>query len=1052
MLRLAIERGVILSVVIAMVCLFGLIAVLRVPVQMTPDIERPIISVRTSWPGAAPQDVEAEILVEQEQYLRNLQDLLKMTSEARSGSATIDLEFAIGTSIQEALVLVNNALSQVASYPENVDPPRLITSSSSQDAFIFYSLIALNPEASQPTPAQLTNILDKHVLTRLERVPGVSEAIIFGEVDRQVHLTVNPAQLAARGITIAQLRTAIRSRNRDVSAGDVDSGKRRYVIRTIGRYESLEQIADTIISEQDGHVVRVRDVGKVSLGSQELRSRGYINGQASFPFGIKRVAGANVIEILDGTNAVVEELNARVLKRLGVKIVHYADDVKYVKEAIGVVQKNLALGALLACIVLYLFLHALSPTLLGALGVPICTVGAFLGLLLAGRTLNVISLAGVAFAIGMTLDNSIVVLENILRHRALGKNSYRAALDGVREVWSAVLASTLTTVFVFTPIVLIEDEVGQLYSDIAIAISAAIAMSMLIAVTAIPSIAARLPSGINTTDHRGRSWLKPFVHLAGIFQGRTMAMIDGLLQSTWRRICVVLGTLLICGLIVWGLTPRAEYLPEGEENKIFALMLPPPGYNMDEVDRASRSLETLLLSQIDADGSAFARGDTPVPPMKYLLRVAATGSMFSISETLSDNPAHANALKDAISQHLNTKPGMIAFANRGSIFSDNSGGSRSIQLDIVGPDLNAIYHAALRTYVKSQAVFQNAQIRPLPGLSLSQPSVEIRPNWQRAAELGLDTGDLGYLIWALTDGAYLDEYFLDDDKVDIYLYSSQGQVENPEDIAQLPIYTPQGTVVPLSAIAEIQQTVSASTVRRVDGRRAVTLNLIPPREIALEQAVEIVQQQIVEELTQDPQIDGSVQIQLAGASDKLSSAQQALSGNFFIAVLLSYLLMVAIFSHWGYPLIILLTIPLGISGGILGLWLMNNVFGIRMALDMITMLGMVVLIGTVVNNPILLVEQTRRLLAEGKAIKDAVKESVRIRLRPIMMSMLTTVFGLSPVVFLSGAGTELYRGLGAIVLFGLLFSTVLTLTFMPAFLSLLLEFFAKSMRTQSAAR
>ncbi|OUS32590.1 hypothetical protein A9Q99_00535 [Gammaproteobacteria bacterium 45_16_T64] len=1036
MLRFSIERGVILSVALAMICLFGLIAVLRVPVQMTPDIERPVISVRTAWPGATPRLIETEILVEQETFLRNLQGMLKMTSQARTGSATIDLEFAIGTSIQEALVNVNNALSQVASYPENVDPPRLRTSSSSQESFIFYTLLALDPDNHQPSPAQLTRVVEKYIQTPMERVPGVAEVIVFGAVDQQVQLSIDPSELAARGISISQLRSAIRNRNRDFSGGDVNSGKRRYVIRTKGRYESLDDIANTIIAEKDGHSVRIADVGEVSLGSREITAKGYINGQRSFPFGITRTAGSNVIDIFETLEKEVAILNNGVLASKNLKIVHYADDVRYVRNAIGVVEKNLILGALFACIILYLFLHAFSPTLLGALGVPICCVGALLGLLVFGRTLNVISLAGVAFAIGMTLDNSIVVLENIFRHRAMGKNRFDAAFDGVSEVWTAVLASTLTTVFVFSPVLLISNEVGQLYSDIAIAISAAILMSMFVAVTAIPSAASRLPEHATPEEAGHKPFLKPFIYVAGKFSILVKALVGKVLRSKPLGYGVVIGTLGISGLILALLMPKAEYLPEGEESKIFAFMIPPPGYNIQEIDKLSRSLEDVLLPHIGADGSAFAAGETHVPPLKYFLRVALGSRMFSISEPISDDPEHAEALKTALTEHMRSKAGMIAFANRGSIFSDNTGGSRSIQLDITGGNLERIYEVALETYSLSKSVLEGAQIRPMPGLSLSQPSIEIQPNWQRAAELGLSVGDLGYAIWSMSDGAYVDDFFFDDEKVDIYLYSNKGRVDSPEDIQHIPIITPAGDTIPLSAVADVRQTVSASTIRRVDARRAVTLNLIPPAELPLETAVERIQTQIIDKLDVT---NSDVQIQLAGASDKLNNARQALGGNFIIAVLLSYLLMVAIFSHWGFPLIILLTIPLGISGGVLGLWLMNNVFGISMSLDMITLLGMVVLIGTVVNNPILLLEQTRVQLKEGSSVVDAITHSLNIRLRPIMMSMLTTIFGLAPVVFLAGAGTELYRGLGTIVLFGLLFSTLITLVFIPALLSLLLR-------------
>lgn len=1037
MLKFAIERGVILSVIISILCLFGVVSIMRVPVQMTPDIEARIISVQTSWPGATPHEIETEILIEQEQYLRNLEGLTRMTSSTsgQGGSASIDLEFKSNTNIQEALVQVNSALSQVSSYPENVDPPRLIASSSTQSPFIFLGVDAEDP--TQYTRAQLSSIIEKYVLTRLERIDGVSEVRIFGDQSQQIHVTVDPEKLAARQITIAHLRQAIRDRNQDISGGDIDSGKRRYLIRTTGRYKDLSEIENTIIKEENGFVTRIKDVGEVTLDAEETRVVSYLDGKPALMMGVQRSAGANVVEILDNTLAEIESLNEGVLKGFRLSIRHYSDDVRYVKQAISVVQKNLLLGGLLACVVLYFFLHSFAPTLVGAMGVPICTIGAFLGLLVMDRTLNVISLAGVAFAIGMTLDNSIVVLENIFRHRAMGKKGFQAAYDGASEVWTAVLASTLTTVFVFAPIVLIEEEVGQLYSDIAIAMSAAIIMSMLIATTAMPSVLARLHSPVDEIEHPKARFLQPFMRFAHSFQTRVISMSEKILSSVKAKAAVVLGLLSLCTLIVLTLLPQAEYLPEGEESKIFTIVLPPTGYNIEQVNEIGAHYNELLLPQLNTDSDAFANGETPVPPLSVVLNYNMAGRMFGISEPL--NPNNADALNQALQQGMSTIPGVITFSNRGSIFSDSRGGARNIQLDITGADLGDIYKVALAGFLKANEIFDGAKIRPDPGLNLSQPTLEIKPDWQRVSELGISPGDLGYAIWAMADGAYVDEYFLDDEKVDIYLYGQHDKIDTPDDLDQLAIYTPDGGVVPLSALATVEETVSADSLRRVDARRTVTLNIVPPVEVPLEAAVAIVEQQLIKELKAEGAVPDGVNLQVGGASDKLNKAKEALSGNLVIALALAYLLMVAIFSHWGYPLIILLAIPMGISGGIVGLWLMNNVLGISAPLDMITMLGMVVLIGTVVNNPILLVEQTRRLIAEGAQIDDAIIESVRIRLRPIMMSMLTTIFGLSPVVFLPGAGTELYRGLGAIVLFGLLFSTIFTLTFIPSLLSLVLK-------------
>lgn len=1032
MFRFAIERGIVLTVGFLVLCLFGVIAVLSVPVQMTPNIDKPVISVQTYWPGATPADIEKEILIEQEEYLQGVRNLGRISSEASMGSAEIELEFNLGTNMEEALVLVNNALSQIDAYPENVDQPRLVSASSADDPFIFYSVSPLDPSVDKGAALGKKDFLEDNMGRALERIPGVARVNFFGDASRQVKIFLDPTLLAARQLSIQQVRQAIRARNRDISGGDITTGKRRYVVRTMGRFDSIEEIEQTIIAQRNGSPVRVADVGYAELGLAELSGKAYMGGERIMLFFLRREPGSNVIEVKEKIDAEIARLNRDLLANYGLFAEKYADDVGYVVAAVSVVKKNLAVGGLLACAVLFVFLRAVFPTLLGALGVPICAIGAFIGLLAMGRTVNVISLAGVAFALGMTLDNSIVVLENIVRHRQTGKTAFRASLDGVREVWKAVLASTLTTVFVFLPIALVDDEAGQLYSDIAIAISAAILMSMLVAITLIPSAAARLPfKPIDSHDMLTR--------FASEFAARLFKMLDWILARTMRQASVVLGTLVAAFLIIVFLTPQAEYLPEGEEPKIFAFMYAPPGYNLEEMDRVGHAIDKKVLAAL-----ALTERDelTPegLPPLDYMIRLTGVDNLFTVSEPRFKDAASVEQLKQGLTNIYADFPGMLAFSNRGSIFSGNSGGTRAIELDISGPELAPIYEVASLAYAQAREAFESPQIRPKPGLTMTQPAVEVRPDWDRAQELGFNPSDLGYMIWALSDGAYVDEFFLSDDKIDMYLYSTEGQVENPEDIAELPVWSPSGVIVPLSSIARVEETVTANEIRRVDGKRTVTLIIVPPPEVALEQAVETTRREIIQKLHDAGQVPDGVSLTLSGASDKLASTRSALSGNFVIAVVLAYLLMVAIFSHWGYPLMILLSLPLGISGGLAGLWLMNNVIGVRMPLDMITMLGMVVLIGTVVNNPILLVEQARSNMHEkGMAVRQAITESVRMRLRPIMMSMLTTLFGLAPVVFLPGAGTELYRGLGTIVLFGLFFSTLLNLTFMPALLSLLLS-------------
>ncbi len=1043
MFKFAIEKPVIVTVAILIVCLFGVLGILRVPIQMVPDLDVRTVSVRTAWPGATPQDVEKEIVVRQEEFLRRISGLERMVSGSHTGSAEIALEFPLGTDIDAVLIRVNNALAQVPDYPENVDEPRIIASSLSDSPFMFFRIMPLPGNPRGIEMVGMNDFIEDRVSTRIERVPGVASVSFWGGAKRQIKIYVDPIKLAEREITLLDVRNAIRKRNRDVSGGDLDSGKRRYLLRTVGRFDSVGAIEDLVLARRGNAFVRLRDVGHAELSTFEVRYHSYANGRPNITMGVRRQVGANVVQTMDGVVAAVQELNQGILRQHGIEMELTSEDVKYVKDAVGVIGTNLVIGATLAIVVLFVFLRSASATLVGAIGLPVCTIAAFLGLLVTGRTINVISLAGVAFAIGMTLDNSIVVLENIYRHMLAGKRRIQAALDGVREVWTAVLASTLTTVFVFVPVVFVQQEAGQLYSDIAVAVSASILISMAVAITVVPAACSRVlrpvaaPGAANVL-YRGGQQVGRFI----------MWFVTWLMRGVARRLVLIVAVLTASAAIIVYLTPKAEYLPEGEEQKIFAFMFAPPGYNVEEMHSIFKRLDAQFVGHVGADPDVFERGESEVPALNFAVGYAGAQRILYIPE--ATRRAHTADLVDIVTRKVREYPGLISFASRGSIFSGNLGGTRSINVDISGSDLATVFDTGFQAFTRARDVFDNPQVRPQPSsLSMGQPLIEIHPDWERAAEIGIDANNLGYTIWAYSDGAYVDEFFMDDDKIDMFLYSTGGAIQRPEDIDDMLLYSPAGGVVPLGAVARVTETVNTETIRRVDGERTITLSIIPPRDVPLEAGVEVVERDLIRAMRTTGAIPPGVQMQVTGASDRLKATREALSGNFVVAILIAYLLLVAIFSHWGYPLIIMTSVPLGISGGLVGLWLLNSLGAalpllglpaIQQPFDMITMLGFLVLIGTVVNNPILIVERAvSNIRARGMSAVDAVVESTRTRLRPIMMSSITTVFGLAPLVFSPGAGVELYRGLGAIVMFGLLFSTLVTLTFIPAVLSLLLQ-------------
>ena len=1039
MFEACIRQGIILAVSVLIICVLGIVSALRIPIQMIPDLEVRTISVVTGWPGATPQDIEKEILIDQERYLRTVPNLQRMTSFSETGQASVEMEFPFGVNINETLIEITNALSQVPSYPENVDQPRLLSSSFSQNAFMHFAVTPLPGNPHQIDMDMMYDFIDDQIRPEIERVSGISDVQLRGGAERQIQILLSPEKLAQRGLTLAQVRDAIRNRNRDASAGDIDSGKRRYLIRTIGRFETLEQLENLILQRQGDANVRLKDVATLSLDHFEVRNISYAGNERTVRISINREAGSNVIQIKKQLLPVIDELEQSLLKPNGLQMWLMGDDVRYVQDSIRNVWTNLALGAVLATTVLFLFLRSMRATMVGVISIPICTIAAFLGLMLFDRTINVISLAGIAFAIGMTVDNTIVVLESIEQARRRGLALFEAALAGVKDVWPAVLASSLTTVLVFAPVLFVEEEAGQLYSDIAIAISAAIIVSMVVAVTVVPSACARL--GFNRASAAQQTGNN------NDRDSRILRSITWLQASSRRRTaCMIVTTVLTVGTAAVFM-PAAEYLPEGEEPKAFSRMIAPPGYNLSEMSDIADEIRAVVDQSINADPEAFDRGEIPIPALKYHTMSVSSSMLWFLSEPVREQDIAP--MMDAITQLFRSYPGMRAFSSRGSIISSNNGGTRAVNLDFSGPELDKLYRAAEAAYLHAQTVFNNPQLQSEPSsLSLDQPLVEIRPKWERLAEYGYSADDFGYAVAALSDGVFADEFFYNDDKVDIFLLSSSGQSQQLDKLSQLPMMTPSGTVVPLEALATLHETVDSMSMRRVDGKRTVTLRIIPPRSVALETAVKKVRSEMIPAMRQQGEIDNSISISISGAADQLEATKHTLTGNFTIALVIIYLLLVAIFQHWGYPLIILTTIPLGIAGGLVGLIAVNGTAGVlsliglgnfQQPFDMITMLGFLILLGTVVNNPILIVDKARRnLQSTSVSVKDAVLSAVSARMRPILMSSLTTICGLAPLVLIPGSGTELYRGVGIVVLAGILFSTVITLTFLPSLLIWLL--------------
>jgi len=1019
---------VIVGVLIAVIG--GFLALTRVPVQLTPEVERPIVNVSTTWIGASPQEIEKEIIEKQEEYLKSVEGVLEMRSESSENQGTVTLEFPAGTDLTGAVVRVTNKLNEVPSYPDNADRP-VVTSSGQTEGAIAWFMVNSVKKGDIYVPHE-QDLIEDLVKPRLERVEGVASINVYGGLERELHVVFDPDQLASSGVTVNQLANALRAENRDISGGDFGEGKRRYVVRTVSRFETVDQVKETVVAVRNGIPIRVEDIADVSLDFQKPFAMVRTNGVPAIVFNAQRQVGANVMKVLDGLMEQVNILNREIMEPRGMHITNVYRESVYINSSIDLVFSNIYLGGFLAILTLFIFLRSFSAIFVIGLAIPISIITTFLTMSLFGRTINVISLAGMAFAVGMVVDSSIVVLENIYRHMQMGKPRWKAAYDGTREVWGALLASTVTTVAVFLPIMFVQEQAGQLFKDISIAICSAIVVALIVSITVIPTLSSRIlrvSSKLSLDDTKS---------LLGRFAHKIATFVDWINIRGSRRLTAILGIVIVSMGLSYLLLPEAEYLPTGNRNLIFAFMLPPPGYNLDEMVKAGQTIEAQLRPAWEAEGEDAK--EQPGGGIDNFFFVALYDrAFFGMS---GRDEKRAGELVGAANRAIFSIPGAIGFASQASLFGRGFAGTRSVRIDITGPDLPKILEIAQQVFGQVSQVLPGSSSRPIPGLDLGNPEVRVYPDRVRAADVNLNASEIGQAVNALVDGAPVSEYFYNGREIDLVIKGRENWAKHTQDIAMLPIATQSGQIITVGDVADIVQQQGPVQINHVERQRVVSIETVLPKDIPLEAAMNRLNGQVIQPMRNSNTVGGLYDINLSGTADDLTRLRTELMTDFHLAIILTYLLLAALFQSFTYPLVVMLTVPLATFGGVLGLDIVR-IFDSAQQLDILTMLGFVILVGTVINNSILIVYHALQLMREGMDARSAVRESVRVRVRPIFMSTGTSALGMLPLIVMPGAGSELYRGLGSVVVGGLAVSTVITLILTPLVFSYAIELKAK---------
>ncbi len=1005
--QISLRNPAAVAAVVVLLALFGVMAIMSRPVQLLPVLTEPTISVFNNWRQAAPEEMESYIVEPQEQMLRRTPGVSQIDSQVSRGSGRISLTFEVGTDMQQALINVINNLNQAPPLPVDAGEPFVSIGGRNNQPNV--ATLQVYPAAENPNKDLFSDhyqqVIDNDVESRLSRIDGVSRVNMAGRRPFEIRVTFDPYRLAALGIPISAASAAI-ARSNDVSGGFADVGRRQYTVRFVGQFE-VEKMGDLIIAWNGDRPVPLSEVATVEKRLSDPFGVSMRNGHPSYYISLEGAGDANTVSVLDQVNQAISDLNNGALGDVGLIMELSFDASVYIRRAISLVKNNLGLGILLAVGVLWFFLRSARATLIISLSIPVSLLLAFIALNVFGLSLNVISLAGLAFSVGLVLDASIIVQENILRLRQGGVNMVQAVVQGTSQVSGALFASTVTTIAIFLPILFLEGMEGQMFSDLALTLSVSVLASFLAALTIVPVATRYWMAKVTLDDPVGHWWSRVTDWI--------MKLTDTALS---RTLWIVSLLTLSIGLVVV-LKPKADFLPSARADAVQVFFNTPPGVNQAMFeDEIGAEIVRRLTPYMNHEKEPYLRG--------YNLSMFGTFSLAYIYPLKSEQTSMLlDEMQGVVMQGI---PDTSSFASRASLLGIGFNGGRTISVDLQGPDIVGLMDAARAGMGVISELLPGSVVRPVPGLSLAEPELQIIPDERRITESGLNPSDVASAVRAMTGGLFVSEYFDGNQRYNVILRS--GGWSNPDELAAMPIATPLAGAQTIGSLTRIERTVGPTSLQRFDGQRTVSLQVLPPPEMTVEEALDILRDQAGPAIA--AQLPADASIRYRGSADRLEQALSNMASNFALAVVILFLLMAAIFRSLTDSLLVLLVMPLALAGGITALWALNLVS--YQSLDMLTMIGFIILLGLVVNNAILLVSQTREGQAKGLDLSAAVKAAVLVRARPVYMSTLTSIFGMLPLMLIPGAGSDIYRGLATVIVGGMVVSALFTLILMPALL------------------
>ena len=992
---MSIRRPVLASMMSAALVLFGVIGYRLLSVREFPDIDPPVVSVTTVLPGANPRVVESAVTDILEEELSTIPGIRTLTSSSAEQVSNITIEFQLSRKVEEAAQDVRDKVSRARGrLPEDIQEP--VVAKQEADAFPFYWLAL---RAQNYDLLQLSDIGDRIVKTRLQSLPGVGQALIFGERRFSMRVWLSASEMSARGITVQDVEAAIRARNVEIPAGRIESVRREFTVRSLGELKTPAEFAELTVANQRGRLVRLKDIARVELGPEDERTILRYKGVPAVAVGVVRQSKANLIEVAREIQAAVPSIREALPP--GVELIPAFDQSVFVTRTIQEAQETLVIAAILVILIIFVFLRNLRATIIPGLAIPTSIITTFAVMYFLGFSINNLTLLALILAIGIVVDDAIIVLENAYRHQEeLGEDPETAAINGTREIAFAVIATTISLVAVFTPLAFLQGNTGRLFNEFGIAVAGAVVISGFVALTLTPMLSAKI---LRVPKQHGRM----FKLLEDGFNALAERYGRGLRWALGHRLVVLAGAVvtILIAVVLYGFGLKREFIPAEDRGYFITYVIAPEGASLAYTDEYQRRVEEIIGRTKDVEGYFSVIG----------FRGVNFGVVFTRLTDWSERKRDVQQIINEVQPQFFMVQGVFAFAQNPPAIGGGFGSP--VQFVVQNPDFDKLQQAMGALYGRASQIkgLANLQI----DLKVNKPELTVEFDRDRAEDLGVPVRDVAATLQTLLGGRRVSTFTRNNKLYDVIARLSPEERATPSDMTGIYVRGQAGQLVQLSAIASVQEGVGPQSLLHYNRVRSFTLsgNLVPP--FTLGEAADSLKAVAAQVLP-----PGSTTA-FAGELRELEESGSSLVFVFILAIIIVFMVLASQFESLLHPFTVLLAVPLAVTGALIML------FVARSTINLYSQIGMILLVGLVTKNSILLVEYANQLKERGQSTVDAILESGRIRLRPILMTSVSTVMGAVPIMLGLGAGSTSRRPLGYAIVGGILFSTFLTLFLVP---------------------